>query len=276
MALAACCEPSYAYQKLIRLHEALCGRRPGGDEMKIGDFLSWQTGPRVDQRSGAKPVEASAQARSSPAEPATKVSLAGIPEAEMTPKVRDAVLKLMEEAQALRAGLKDAEAKIASLEQLADHDPMLDVLNRRAFLREVDRTISMIDRYGMSASLVFLDLNGLKVINDGKGHGAGDAALTHVANVLSTNTRQTDIVGRLGGDEFGVLLTQADKAIAMQKADELAALVQAAPVEWNAEMFPVSVSIGVAPISKGATVNQAMEEADTAMYGAKRAGTITR
>lgn len=244
--------------------------------MKIGDFLSWQTGPRVDQRSGAKPVEAKAQPRSAPAEAATKVSIAGIPEAELTPKVREAVLKLMEEAQTLRAGLKDAEAKIASLEDLADRDPMLDVLNRRAFLREVDRTLSMIGRYDMSASLVFLDLNGLKTINDGMGHGAGDAALAHVTSVLSANTRQTDFVGRLGGDEFGVLLTHADKAIATHKADELAALVQASPVEWNGERFPVSVSIGVAPIPKGATVAQAMEEADTAMYGAKRAGTVTR
>ena len=248
----------------------------GGDEMKIGDFLGWQTGPRVDQRSGAKPVETDAKPRTAPSEPAAKVSLAGIPDAELTPKVRDAVLKLVDEAQTLRASLKDAEAKIASLEDLADSDPMFDVLNRRAFLREVDRALSMIGRYDMSASLVFLDLNGLKAINDGMGHGAGDAALAHVASVLSVNTRQTDFVGRLGGDEFGVLLTHADKAIAMRKADELAALVQAAPVTWNGEAFVVSVSIGVAPIPKGATVIQAMEEADIAMYDSKRAGAVTR
>lgn len=203
-------------------------------------------------------------------------ALAGISEAELTPKVREALSGLLNEIQTLRNDLAIAHERAVDLEQLADRDPLLDILNRRAFARELDRTVSMADRYETPASLVFLDLNGLKTINDMRGHSAGDAALKHVADVLVAHSRQTDIVGRLGGDEFGLLLTHADKAIALSKADELVSWVAKTPVRWNGEEFPVSVSIGVSEILKGGSADQAMEQADSAMYDAKRSGLVTR
>ncbi|MEO1242030.1 MAG: GGDEF domain-containing protein [Pseudomonadota bacterium] len=203
-------------------------------------------------------------------------ALAGISAAELTPKVREALSGLLNEIQTLRNNLAIARERAFDLEQLADRDPLLDILNRRAFARELDRTVSMADRYETPASLVFLDLNGLKTINDMRGHSAGDAALKHVADVLVAHSRQTDIVGRLGGDEFGLLLTHADKSIALSKADELVSWVAKTPVRWNGEEFPVSVSIGVSEILKGGSADQAMEQADSAMYKAKRSGLVTR
>ncbi len=203
-------------------------------------------------------------------------AFAGVSEAELTPKVREVLSSLLNEIQTLRNDLAIAHERAVDLEQLADRDPLLDILNRRAFARELDRTVSMADRYETPASLVFLDLNGLKTINDMRGHSAGDAALKHVADVLVAHSRQTDIVGRLGGDEFGLLLTHADKAIAMSKADELISWVAKTPVRWNGEEFPVSVSIGVSEILKGGSADQAMEQADSAMYNAKRSGLVTR
>ena len=239
--------------------------------MKIGDMLGTARSGRANRKPNAA-GNASAQAgRVSGSEPATNVTLAGIPEAELTPKVREALFGLMNEVQELRTELAETRARAEEFEKLADHDPLLDIMNRRAFVRELDRTLAMIDRHDMRASLVFLDLNGLKVINDTNGHSAGDAALVHVANMLTTHSRQTDAVGRLGGDEFAVLLTHADKTIATKKAEDLAARVAAEPAAWEGGAFPVSVSIGVAEINKGVSIEQAMEEADSAMYQAKRA-----
>ena len=244
--------------------------------MKIGDMLKTSRNVRADRKPGVTASASTQTGRSSPPESATNVTLAGIPEAELTPKVREALFGLMNEVQALRGELAETRARADELEKLADRDPLLDIMNRRAFVRELDRTMAMIERHDMRASLVFLDLNGLKIINDSNGHSAGDAALTHVAQVLSAHSRQTDVVGRLGGDEFGLLLAHADKVIATKKAEDLAALVAAEPAPWDGGAFSVSVSIGVAEINKGASIEQAMEEADSAMYNAKRSGVVTR
>ena len=202
--------------------------------------------------------------------PVDKIVLAGITGPELTPRVREALLTLMGEVQTLRSELKMANERLGSLERLADRDPLLDIFNRRAFVRELDRTVATVDRHDMKASLIIVDLNDLKKINDGMGHGAGDAALAHVAAVLSENVRQTDVVGRLGGDEFGVLLAHADQDNAGRKSAELAALTAATPVQWENEQFFVQISNGVVEIPKGTSVAKAMEQADSAMYAVKR------
>lgn len=239
--------------------------------MKIGDMLGATRNTRVNRKPNSASNAGASAGRVGGSDPATNVTLAGIPEAELTPKVREALFGLMNEVQALRTELAETRARAEEFEKLADHDPLLDIMNRRAFVRELDRSLAMIDRHDMRASLVFLDLNGLKVINDTNGHSAGDAALLHVAKVLTAHSRQTDAVGRLGGDEFAVLLTHADKTMATKKAEDLAARVAAEPAPWEGGAFPVSVSIGVAEINKGVSIEQAMEEADSAMYQAKRA-----
>ena len=239
--------------------------------MKIGDNLKTRTALRAGKAQAAAPTaSATSGATSGPAPIVDKIMLAGIPPAELTPRVRDALMTLMGEVQSLRTELKQARERLDGLEKLADSDPMLDILNRRAFVRDLDRSLAMIDRYNMSASLIFVDLNDLKKINDSMGHGAGDAALAHVADVLSVNVRQTDSVARLGGDEFGVLLAQANYDIAMRKADELTTLTAAKPVKWKSGEFHVRISSGVAEIPKGVSAAEAMEKADTAMYEVKR------
>ncbi len=198
------------------------------------------------------------------------IEVLGVPGAELTPRVRSALISLLEEVNSLRRELDEARERLGELEQLADRDPLLNILNRRAFARELNRALAMIDRYDARASLVFVDLNDLKKINDAKGHGAGDAALDHVARMLQDNVRQTDSVGRLGGDEFGVLLLQTDQAQAEKKAAELAVKVDSAPVEWKGESFAARISWGAVEIKKGFSAEQAMEHADSAMYQSKQ------
>ncbi|WDI31437.1 GGDEF domain-containing protein [Hyphococcus flavus] len=232
--------------------------------MKIGDASKAYAGVKVGRRPAAGGVRSEGVTTLS-----DQTVISGVPEAELTPKVREALTALMSEVQSLRAELAEARDRVGNLEKLADRDPLLDVFNRRAFVRELDRTMAMIDRYDMRASLVFIDLNDLKKINDSMGHHAGDAALRHIASVISSNIRQTDVLGRLGGDEFGLLLTQADQATAEHKAEELSRAVSASPVSWKGDAFTASVSCGVVEIIKGHSVDETMERADSAMYDVK-------
>ena len=118
-----------------------------------------------------------------------------------------------------------ARARVGELEARADIDPLLDILNRRGFERELKRALAHVKRYGTQAALMFVDLDGFKGINDRYGHGAGDALLKAVARELSANVRASDVVGRLGGDEFGVLIWRVEEAQASAKARELEAMI---------------------------------------------------
>src|SRR5690606_25873974 len=121
---------------------------------------------------------------------------------------------------------------------------LLPVANRRAFVRELSRVMSHMERYNAPHCVLFFDLNGLKRINDTLGHAAGDAALMAVARTLLGNTRQSDLVGRLGGDEFGVILAQTDTASANAKAARLAELIESQKVEWRGHRIALSVAYG--------------------------------
>ncbi len=233
--------------------------------MKVSDTSKAAAAASLRKAAAKRSVEAGAAAA-----PVDRLSIAGIPDAELTPRVREALISLMKEVQALREELAQARAKVNELEKIADSDPHLSVLNRRAFVRELNRALAMVDRYGQPSSLVFVDVNDLKKINDKWGHAAGDLALDRVAKVLGANIRQTDAVGRLGGDEFGLILTQTDQATARVKADGLAALVAAEPIEWKGEKFNARISCGVVEIAKGVTADQALESADGAMYEVKK------
>jgi diguanylate cyclase (GGDEF)-like protein len=166
----------------------------------------------------------------------------------------------------LRAELAATRARLAEVELLADRDPLAPVLNRRAFLRELHRTIAYCQRYGAEASLAFFDLDGFKAVNDTYGHAAGDAALKVVAATLSAHVRESDVVGRLGGDEFGVILAQADRAQAEIKAASLVEELEKAPVIFEGRAIRIGASFGVRPFEKGLEAAQMMAEADAAMF----------
>ncbi|MSO65780.1 MAG: GGDEF domain-containing protein [Alphaproteobacteria bacterium] len=124
------------------------------------------------------------------------------------PRVRDAFMSLMREVEEMRRELQAARERLATLERLADRDPLVPIANRRAFVRELSCQMAHAERYGHTPSVVYIDLNDFKEINDTFGHAAGDEALRHVASILLQNVRVSDIVGRLGGDEFGIILDQ--------------------------------------------------------------------
>lgn len=228
--------------------------------------------PRSGKR-GAAP----ARNGKSPRSRALTAALArfGLDRDALDPDVVEAFATLAAESEAREERIENAELRVAELERLADSDSLPGVLNRRAFTRELQRVLAMAERHGARAALVFADLDGLKKINDAKGHLAGDAALAHVARVILANTRRTDIVGRLGGDEFGVILAESDVSSARKKAAALADLAAADPVgdadNWRGPKFTTRLSCGVVEIRKGATVEETLSLADSAMYRMKKA-----
>ncbi|HWA04333.1 MAG TPA: GGDEF domain-containing protein [Rhizomicrobium sp.] len=227
---------------------------------------------------GARAVGAAAYARQADALGATEAlvplgidaSVLGIPESEFTPRVRDAIMTLMSEVDALRRELQQTRSRLEEVEKTADQDHLLPLLNRRAFVRELTRYISFADRYGTPASLVYFDLDGFKLVNDTHGHAGGDAVLAHFAQTLQQNVRDSDVVGRLGGDEFGVLLSHANQEQAHRKADQLANSLNASPTNFAGRAIPVSFSYGAFELKAGESADSAMARADEAMYAHKR------
>jgi len=223
--------------------------------------------------SSARKAAAPAAASAAPAAEAPRdaIAIGGIPAAELTPNVRRALETLMAEVEQLRTELEDARSRIGFLEKLVDEDPLVPVVNRRAFVRELTRMMAFAQRYGVPASIVYFDINGMKRINDTYGHAAGDAVLVTIAKVLLENVRTTDVVGRLGGDEMGVLLIQADQALADRKAGELATLIEERPTPWQGTSIHVTVACGAHAFVPGDTAGEIIEAADRAMYRHKTA-----
>ena len=181
-----------------------------------------------------------------------------------------ALATLLSEIEDLRQEVGRLKARLNEAEGLADQDVLTPLLNRRALLRELRRVLAFVQRYGGAASLIYFDLDGLKAVNDRFGHAAGDMALQAVADRLASNVRESDIVGRVGGDEFAVILVHADQATALAKAEGLAGLVEAEPVSCGDWLVPIKVSYGVGEILAGATAEQVVAEADQAMYARRR------
>jgi len=178
--------------------------------------------------------------------------------------------QLRAEIGRLTRELAVARARIAELEARVDIDPLVEVLNRRGFERELARLLAHVCRYGTPAAFLFIDLDCFKAVNDAHGHVAGDALLKAVAAELAARVRASDVVGRLGGDEFGVLLWNIGKAPAETRARELEALIEAVTVAHGDARLAVGASAGAVPLAAGATPAQVLDAADRAMYARKR------
>jgi len=222
-----------------------------------------------------KTVEKTNSATGVSATPATRsisdtASVLGIPSAEMTPKVRNAIMTLMSEVENMRNELEIAHRRISELEKLADQDSLIEISNRRAFVREMTRMISYSDRYGINSSLVFLDMNDLKIINDTYGHKAGDLALVHIAKTMVSNLRDSDIIGRLGGDEFGIILPKASEENADAKAQQILDALEKNPLTLDGKKISLKIAYGIYPLHSGLSPDQALDHADKKMYTHKQ------
>jgi len=179
--------------------------------------------------------------------------------------------RLVDEIDRLRSQVAQLQERVELLDQLAHQDALINLPNRRGFMRELDRLVDRAKRYGHRAAMLFIDLDGLKMINDSFGHRAGDEALIQVAALLTGGVRRSDVVARIGGDEFAILLENANEESAHETAARLVDLVCGCEFRHDGDDLPLSVAIGVAMIDGDEDSISVMARADEEMYRRKAA-----
>ncbi|WP_416058604.1 PAS domain S-box protein [Stenotrophomonas maltophilia] len=179
-------------------------------------------------------------------------------------QVRGAVWVLRDDTQQ-RARQREAR-------HLAEIDPLTELGNRRGFEVHLQQAITRVERTGQAASLMFIDLDRFKPVNDTWGHLAGDAVLWAVASVLRHGVRDSDVVSRLGGDEFAVILPGCGPRRAARIGRELLQTLAALSIPWDKDRLRIGASIGIAPLATGMTVDEAVAAADAQCYRAKALG----
>jgi diguanylate cyclase (GGDEF)-like protein len=177
--------------------------------------------------------------------------------------------ELLEEIGRLKSEIARLEERCGELDRLAHLDALIPIANRRGMLRELEMMIARCERHDTPAAVLFIDLDGLKQVNDCFGHQGGDAALVHVAQQLTRGVRSTDCVARLGGDEFCILLDHADEESAIETARRLVNMVAGDEFLFDGQPVPLSVAIGLTVVERGDTPAAVLARADQAMYRVK-------
>ena len=178
---------------------------------------------------------------------------------------------LIDEIRHLRGKVAQLQERVEQLDQLAHQDSLINLPNRRGFMRALERFIDRASRYGESSAMLYVDLDGLKMINDSFGHLAGDQALIQVAELLVGGVRRSDVVARIGGDEFGILLAHSNEPSAHDTATRLIDKIAGCEFEHEGDALPLSVAIGVGMITGDDTPDAVMARADEEMYRRKAA-----
>jgi len=197
----------------------------------------------------------------------------GGPTGEMTDSLADIsnADRLLAEIGRLRAQIAQLEQRVEQLDLLAHQDPLVSLPNRRGFMRELEVLVDRARRYGETGAMLYVDLDGLKMINDTFGHKAGDEALIQVAQLLVGGVRRSDVVARIGGDEFGILLGHANELSAHETAGRLVDMIADCDFMHEGDALPLSVAIGVAVIGADDEPDAIMARADEEMYRRKAA-----
>ena len=185
--------------------------------------------------------------------------------AQLAPVLLVAYITTMFSAD-IRYGL--ARAKV-----LAETDDLTGLLNVRGFALAANRMFAQAARHGRATSVLMIDSDNLKAVNDGYGHPAGNELLRHLAQSIQAELRFTDIAARYGGDEFIVLLPDTPAKGAMEVAERIRNRIAASPLEFDGKSLASSVSIGIACYPEdGATLDALAAHADGALYSAKQDG----
>ncbi|WP_087745575.1 MULTISPECIES: GGDEF domain-containing protein [unclassified Acidovorax] len=158
------------------------------------------------------------------------------------------------------------------LRHLAEMDPLTDVFNRRAFLTLLEKAISSAHRIQSDLSVLAIDLDHFKMVNDTCGHKGGDDVLRHFVGLASGCLRNEDVMGRMGGEEFVIFLPNASRAGTLSVAERLRALVASQPVLTDRGPIHLTVSIGATQYLPGDSSDALLQRADDAMYLAKAHG----
>jgi diguanylate cyclase len=185
---------------------------------------------------------------------------------------RDELLAARRKVETYEARVRELERELSQVANLVQKDPLTQALNRRGLEEAFRIESARARRYGSEISFLLVDVDDFKKVNDSLGHLGGDRALVHLAQTLYSTLRPTDVLVRLGGEEFGVLLPSTALADAMVVAERLQRELARRTFEYEGRLCPLTFSGGVAQWRPTETLEQWIERADTAMYRAKRAG----
>lgn len=193
---------------------------------------------------------------------------------DLSPNARRACAKALDDALGVAMKLErtvlNQTLHIADMARVACTDHLTGAYNRRGFEQEFQRTLAAATRFEETGILVYIDLDGFKPINDTYGHAAGDQVLGDVTRMLQKNVRPQDLVARIGGDEFAVLLTRTDWENGLQRAEHLKHQLNTMYVRWNGKNIAVRASLGFQRFGPDADAEKLLSKADSAMYEAKR------
>lgn len=168
--------------------------------------------------------------------------------------------------------ISEQQAREQQLLHEATTDELTGVANRRMFLSELDSELKRFQRFAEAGVVLMTDIDHFKQVNDTYGHGVGDQVLRHYASASEQSLRDTDLFGRLGGEEFGILLPVTDTAHALEFAERYRRLIADDPAPTDAGPLPYTISIGLAAFRPGDTATALLARADDALYAAKAGG----
>lgn len=185
--------------------------------------------------------------------------------------INDSEQQNCEQCAVLQTEIAHLKEQLKEMEERAHHDVLTGLPNRRYFIEGLSHRILRSQRYGDVTALLSLDVNDLKKVNDTHGHQAGDLILTRLAQILENNIRASDMVARIGGDEFAILLDNMNAKQVEQKIDSLLKLINAADIRKDKATLKLGAAIGYCFIGPDDSLPDLMSRADDAMYKSKKA-----
>lgn len=173
---------------------------------------------------------------------------------------------------AIKDDISERKRLEAKLIELARTDPLTGLANRRALMENLTAELDRMRRHARPLSVLMLDIDFFKRVNDQHGHAAGDRVLKIVANLLRDNVRTSDALGRIGGEEFAIATVETDGDAARELAERIRAAVATTPIDTGSHPIRVTISVGIAVACDHDTADSVLSRADTALYAAKAAG----
>ena len=170
--------------------------------------------------------------------------------------------------------IRELEQSQKALAVHATTDPLTGLRNRRSFFEKAEELVNLHRRYKNELSILMIDIDHFKKINDSIGHDGGDVVLKRFADILTSMVREVDIVGRLGGEEFAILLPDTKRLGAAVLAERTRTAIQRTPISYQGQDYSITASIGIASIASEAVgdVSEFVRIADSRLYLAKKAG----
>jgi diguanylate cyclase (GGDEF)-like protein len=179
-------------------------------------------------------------------------------------------MHIQEAHQSMQARIEEATAQLAFQ---ARHDSLTSLLNRREFEHRLEKALTGVQAGGEECSVLFIDLDRFKPVNDTCGHLAGDELLRQISQLFQGRLREEDTLARLGGDEFGIILANCSGARARQVADDICGLAAAYRFIWQDKVFAIGASIGLTPLNRRVrNITEILAAGDSACYRAKETG----